>query len=595
VSHEQSAKGDSIEPVVLGETGGAEGHQAASVFISYATEDLAAAQQLRAWLAEENQRTFLADESMQEYLGEADWSERIDRALDEIPVLVVLLSEHALRSRWVEYEWRSVHLDVLQGAARLLIPLWIRPAAKASLPRALKHYQAFGNGRGLDREAAAMVARKVRAFFDERRPLDVKPVRESARRRARRHLAGVTARRTSELAGLAGSGASSMALRSLRRVGLTVSPLMLATSIIALVPGPGGAPPALTSELYPSASRLVIHMDNLARASKLYVQAAKDARSDPASVSIHKQLSDVETAAKPYNRELAQFQRASQSFGQYAPVLSEIEREDRYALLEPPTRDLVDHVRSLVPYSLGDGDSRSATEALRQGGMLDTQLDELKKRKLSLERAIFHQAAFEPPDCLEPGPPAGSGLARFADGIRRRLRGLAAAPSPSHRTALDLTERYESRLEDLESTIRRFKDGAVFTADPAQAANVFKESAKPLRDAIKGLNEAFENASDRRVELLVGLLENDPSDPLICVLQSIESYQWRDLRKLLMLPLTAIISAWQQRNVDAATIADIRRQRPEWDAVLTSIDAGIVLAKGGTAANPGDVSALDVR
>jgi hypothetical protein len=154
---------------------------------------------------------------------------------------------------------------------------------------------------------------------------------------------------------------------------------------------------------------------------------------------------------------------------------------------------------------------------------------------------------------------------------------------------------YEESLAALASTIRAFKDGPVYTADATEAARAVRESAKPLRGAINRLNDSFKNLSDRRVELLVKLLQDDQTDPLICTLQAIENFQWLDLRKLLMLPLTAIISAWQQTQVDAATIDDIRRQRKEWDAVLASIADGIIMAKGQNGMRRGISSTVEAR
>jgi hypothetical protein len=37
----------------------------------------------------------------------------INEALDEASVLILLVSEESLRSKWVEYEWRSFNNDIL--------------------------------------------------------------------------------------------------------------------------------------------------------------------------------------------------------------------------------------------------------------------------------------------------------------------------------------------------------------------------------------------------------------------------------------------------------------------------------------------------
>jgi tetratricopeptide (TPR) repeat protein len=112
------------------------------VFLSHAQEDRAHA----SWLAAELERfgydCFVASDDINAMLGTQSWSEAIDALLVHVPVIIVLVTESSLRSKWVEYEWRSFHEDVLgERRSGLLVPvLWERHAI-GELPVALRHWQ----------------------------------------------------------------------------------------------------------------------------------------------------------------------------------------------------------------------------------------------------------------------------------------------------------------------------------------------------------------------------------------------------------------------------------------------------------------------
>jgi hypothetical protein len=74
-------------------------------------------------------------------LESADWSQRIDEALDGCGVLVLLASPEALSKRWVTYEWRSFHDDILADKGGWLVPCCVRGVAPDQLGRALRRYQ----------------------------------------------------------------------------------------------------------------------------------------------------------------------------------------------------------------------------------------------------------------------------------------------------------------------------------------------------------------------------------------------------------------------------------------------------------------------
>ena len=111
------------------------------IFISYASEDVGEARWLREQMSQNGWRCFAASEDLNLLVGTSEWSEVIDRSLDEAPVLVLIATPEALASKWVNYEWRSVHDSILSGREGLLIPICFRGLAPQDLPRALRRYQ----------------------------------------------------------------------------------------------------------------------------------------------------------------------------------------------------------------------------------------------------------------------------------------------------------------------------------------------------------------------------------------------------------------------------------------------------------------------
>ncbi len=111
------------------------------IFISHAAEDLEEAQRLRSELYREGWKSFLASEDLNEKVGSAEWSAKIDEAIDRSGVVVVVVSPDSRKSPWVEYEWRSVHIDILRGQPGMVIPCCVRGLGPDDLVRALRRYQ----------------------------------------------------------------------------------------------------------------------------------------------------------------------------------------------------------------------------------------------------------------------------------------------------------------------------------------------------------------------------------------------------------------------------------------------------------------------
>lgn len=118
------------------------GRESWDVFISYALkEDAEHASWFRSQLGHHSWRCFAAGYDLHLQVGSADWSEAIDYMLERTPALLLLASTEALLSRWVNYEWRSVHDSILSGQSRLLIPVCIRGPGPSELPLALRRRQ----------------------------------------------------------------------------------------------------------------------------------------------------------------------------------------------------------------------------------------------------------------------------------------------------------------------------------------------------------------------------------------------------------------------------------------------------------------------
>jgi TIR domain-containing protein len=130
------------------------------IFISHASEDAGDARWLREQLEEAGWRCFVAGDDLNRQVGSAEWSEVIDRVLDEAPVLALVVTPEALGSRWVGYEWRSVHDGILSGRPGMVIPICVRGPGPLELPRALRRYQC------IDCRDAGTRLTQIRAAFD---------------------------------------------------------------------------------------------------------------------------------------------------------------------------------------------------------------------------------------------------------------------------------------------------------------------------------------------------------------------------------------------------------------------------------------------
>jgi hypothetical protein len=112
------------------------------VFVSHATEDHERASRLAGEVERWGYKCFVSSEDLNALLGTRSWSETIDALLVDVPVLIVLVTERSLESKWVTYEWRAFHDDVLgERRAGLIVPVLCEGRGIETLPVALRHWQ----------------------------------------------------------------------------------------------------------------------------------------------------------------------------------------------------------------------------------------------------------------------------------------------------------------------------------------------------------------------------------------------------------------------------------------------------------------------
>ena len=146
------------------------------LFISYHSGDAGQALWLRRRLLPQGWRAFVAHEDLTLSVGSDEWSKAIDDALDKSQALILVVSPNALESQWVQYEWRSVHNDILAGRKGMLIPVCFEGPACPELPRALRRYQCVDLRDPEKRETAVEdVFELLQGYLEKARPSTPSP------------------------------------------------------------------------------------------------------------------------------------------------------------------------------------------------------------------------------------------------------------------------------------------------------------------------------------------------------------------------------------------------------------------------------------
>jgi TIR domain len=88
------------------------------VFISYSSKNQETALRLREWLRKCELRAFLSSRDLSFEIGTSKWLEAVDSVLERSGVLVLLATEEASSSEWVQHE-----LEKFSRYKRLILPL----------------------------------------------------------------------------------------------------------------------------------------------------------------------------------------------------------------------------------------------------------------------------------------------------------------------------------------------------------------------------------------------------------------------------------------------------------------------------------------
>jgi hypothetical protein len=154
------------------------------VFISHASVDARGAAATADKLTSEGLKVFLATQELNALVGSAQWSEKIDEAIDASSAVLLLVTPAALKSKWVEYEWRSRHDDILAGRGGLLIPVCWEGPGPDQLGRALRRHQVVdARPRRFEGVEAAQVVALLTGYRGEPRIVQPKTTEVSLRNR----------------------------------------------------------------------------------------------------------------------------------------------------------------------------------------------------------------------------------------------------------------------------------------------------------------------------------------------------------------------------------------------------------------------------
>ena len=108
----------------------------AEVFLSHSSRDKAAARQLARDLKLIGHEVWLDEWKIK--VGQCISTE-IGRGIDEADFVVLLLSSHAVESKWVDVEWRAAHWDEVSSGAVTVLPVLLEECAIPKLLQTKKY------------------------------------------------------------------------------------------------------------------------------------------------------------------------------------------------------------------------------------------------------------------------------------------------------------------------------------------------------------------------------------------------------------------------------------------------------------------------
>jgi hypothetical protein len=118
------------------------------VFISYATADVQEARSLSFDLKSRGLRVFLAADTLDAEVGSSGWTAAIDDAIESTRAMLVLVTNNALRSKWVAQEWGKYYRVMVDNESGRLFSLRLSGPAIAELPLTLRMYQVIDSPNG---------------------------------------------------------------------------------------------------------------------------------------------------------------------------------------------------------------------------------------------------------------------------------------------------------------------------------------------------------------------------------------------------------------------------------------------------------------
>jgi len=118
------------------------------IFISYATADRGTARFLASELTSRGVRVFLSADTIDAAVGSNSWMKAIDKALVHSRAVLVLLTPHALASKWVEEEWRKYYRLTVDTESGVLFSLRLGGPPVSELPLTRRMYQCIDSATG---------------------------------------------------------------------------------------------------------------------------------------------------------------------------------------------------------------------------------------------------------------------------------------------------------------------------------------------------------------------------------------------------------------------------------------------------------------
>ncbi|HWN41207.1 MAG TPA: TIR domain-containing protein [Thermoanaerobaculia bacterium] len=108
----------------------------ASVFLSHSSHDKEAARRLAKDLRANRHAVWLDEWEI--HVGECIHS-KIEKGIQESDFLVLLLSSHAVASKWVDREWKAAHWNEVESNSVALLPVLLEPCDIPMLLRTKKY------------------------------------------------------------------------------------------------------------------------------------------------------------------------------------------------------------------------------------------------------------------------------------------------------------------------------------------------------------------------------------------------------------------------------------------------------------------------